>query len=363
MNCKKCGSPLLPNETYCQKCGEKVESVVNSTVGATNVVNTPEQPQVQVTPTQVVQNVQPQVVPQTSVQQSNVTPVTPVQVAVEPQVSSASQAQVTPQVQSQPTATPQGEQANVNGMVPPQEPNVGVQSTPKKSNKVFIVIVIVLIAAIMGLGAFIITNLTTTTKNTKTNATTTTVASDEEETTETTTTTTTARVTSKVTTTVTTTNSALTSNIVSFGTYDYTIPSGFKYQIQGNELYFWNSNETFIASILRQSIDYTIDEVIASAEYIKTNMNASDYAVKELGTTKIILFELSNKIIWYAGTQDGKVIAGGIFLTPSSETEMLDCLNSYAAIIESASPNGSGSFASITSEEDLIVSPDEYPFE
>lgn len=164
MNCKKCGNPLAPTDTFCPKCGEPVESIQS-------VVSTPVEPVAPV-PAPMLEPVQP--AEPTPMEVS--TPVAPQ--PVETVTSNNAQPTVEPTQQMvTPEPIPADNQTPVEpvGIVPPPMPNPGVQPQPistqpvvnqqpvqptneevPKKNNAFKIIVIILVAIIVIFGGLLL---------------------------------------------------------------------------------------------------------------------------------------------------------------------------------------------------------------
>lgn len=132
MNCKKCGSPLGPNELFCKECGTSVDVLVPGTPGVTPV-QAPVQPTASATPA-----IQP-------VPQAPVIPVVP-QAGVQPVAQMPVQQPVQPQMMQQPMPQMQTPQMGVP-MQPMGAPVMQPAPTGKKKNTVLIIVAVVAVLA------------------------------------------------------------------------------------------------------------------------------------------------------------------------------------------------------------------------
>ena len=155
MNCKKCGYLLTENNITCPQCGD-----INENYGKSNVQNEP-------TPVPFAES--------TSTVEEPITPVEPIQPAInevptpEPVVSEAPVQEPTPTPEpvinetqvvqpevNQPVPEPVINNNNINGPVAPVITNEPITSSiPKKKSKAgLVVLLVLLIAAVLGVGGY-----------------------------------------------------------------------------------------------------------------------------------------------------------------------------------------------------------------
>ena len=248
MNCKKCGSPLEPNEKFCTNCGEKVEELLNNQTVGSQVSGTPvSQPILPDAPeaplpgtVNKVTEPQAQSAPQPNDAQS---PVNPVPVApVAPQVQPAPQPVVAPVSPVNPAPVAQASNA--------------VQPTESKKSNIFIIIIIVVLAISAGVLLFVLLYGTNGLKN-------------KEKTTTTTTTTTETTTTKKTTTTASIINEQEINGVL------VTIPNG------------WDYTKSEVVGIIHNASRGTQINIYPvnqnNFEYYKQNINSLESTLTQIG--------------------------------------------------------------------------------
>lgn len=233
MNCKKCGSPLGPNEVFCKECGTSVDTLVPGTPGIT---------------------------PSANQQQAPVTPVTPVAPVATPVA-----APVTPTgVPSMPS--PMMGQSVGNASVPPvsQMSGVPMQQPPVKEKKggskfIVAIVAILAIAVVAAVLYFTVFNKKED-KKPESNSNTTSQSN-----------------TNSANNSNTNSNSNVVQNntfSINHGGYTFKIPLQYKTQVQGENLVITDDVNWAVAV---QPLATSYESLLAQKETLKQNLISSGY--------------------------------------------------------------------------------------
>jgi large-conductance mechanosensitive channel len=314
MNCKKCGSNIASNMTFCPYCGEKVEN--NVVEESNNIFNNNETEQIE-TLLDNSQSSEPITTVNNNVNQN----VEMVNQTVEQSVNNTP----TPSVQIQTEENPFNNVQNSNVNIPVKE--------KKKSNVPFIILLVIMILIIIGLAVFIFISLYK--NNTTTEASSTeTVEKETEE---------------KSTTEVSTTNKLIIDN------YEFTIPNGYKTSEQDSYWKILNSSSTallFIDGIINQSYDvYVSNAETIKLSYTNAGYVVNGYTTKTVGNVNYLIYDVdySNQNMYdiYAKLDDTHILMGSIMISPSTTYD--NALEEFNTIISSAkggnNTSGSATFS------------------
>lgn len=239
MNCKKCGSPLGPNEVFCKECGTSVDTLVPGTPGIT---------------------------PSASQQQTPVTPVTPVSPVATP-ASVPTAAPVAPNgVPSMPS--PMMGQPVGNAPVPPVSQMAGapMQQPPvkeKKGGSKFIVAIVAILAIVVVAAVLYFTVFNKKEdKNPASNSNTTSQSNTN---------------TNSASNSNTNSNSNVAHNStfsINHGGYTFKIPLQYKTQVQGENLVITDDVNWAVAV---QPLAAPYESLVAQKETLKQNLISSGY--------------------------------------------------------------------------------------